>query len=50
LRVVEQGRDIRRYDVGPTQAHEDTDNVGRHTIYTGGRYDSHLLVPTIPTP
>jgi predicted acyl esterase len=28
--------------------HRDTVNKGRHVIYTGGSYDSHLLVPVIP--
>lgn len=48
LRLVIQGRDIHRYDVGPAQAHEDSVNRGRHRIHTGGRYDSHLLLPVIP--
>jgi uncharacterized protein len=29
-------------------AHLDTVNKGTHAIYTGGNYDSHLLVPVIP--
>ena len=29
-------------------AHEDSVNQGHHVIYTGGTYDSHLLVPVIP--
>jgi predicted acyl esterase len=28
--------------------HPETRNAGRHVIHTGGRYDSHLLVPVIP--
>ncbi len=28
--------------------HRETVNQGRHTIHTGGRYDSHLLVPVVP--
>lgn len=28
--------------------HKETVNAGRHTIHTGGRYDSHLLVPVVP--
>ena len=28
----------------------DTVNQGEHVIHTGGRYDSHLLVPFIPDP
>jgi hypothetical protein len=23
-------------------------NFGKHTIYTGGHYDSHLLIPEMP--
>ena len=29
-------------------AHDETLNVGRHYVYTGGKYDSYLLVPVIP--
>lgn len=29
-------------------AHDKTVNEGTHVIHTGGRYDSHLLVPVIP--
>jgi len=28
--------------------HPETRNAGQHIIHTGGRYDSHLLVPIIP--
>jgi predicted acyl esterase len=28
--------------------HSVTRNAGTHVIHTGGRYDSHLLVPVIP--
>jgi predicted acyl esterase len=28
--------------------HEESVNRGRHTIHTGGKYDSHLLVPIVP--
>ena len=28
---------------------EDLRNQGRHVIHTGGRYDSHLLVPVVPS-
>ena len=27
---------------------QDNDNFGRHTVYSGGRYDSYLLLPVIP--
>ncbi|HKP42702.1 CocE/NonD family hydrolase [Mycobacterium sp.] len=49
LRLVIQGRDINSYaPMTPTSAH-DSRNNGAHRIHTGGRYDSHLLVPVIPT-
>lgn len=32
----------------PRYSHRESVNKGRHTIYTGGRYDSHLLVPVVP--
>jgi hypothetical protein len=28
--------------------HRELCNQGRHTLYTGGAYDSHLLLPFIP--
>lgn len=45
LRVVVQGSDIYVHDRGPQHFHKDTVNRGHHVLYTGGRYDSHLLVP-----
>ena len=46
LRLVVQGRDVYRYPRPLIQAwHDDTVNRGRHIIYAGGEYDSHLLVP-----
>jgi predicted acyl esterase len=48
LRLVVQGRDLHRYDIGPAQAHEQSVNRGRHRIHTGGVCDSHLLLPVIP--
>lgn len=51
LRVVVKGSDI--YDTTeqgvPMVRHEETRNRGRHIIRTGGKYDSHLLVPIIPS-
>ena len=50
LQLVVQGRDIYRFpDVRHTQEHGDTRNAGSHILYSGGRYDSHLLVPVIPS-
>ena len=48
LRLVIQGRDIYDYPK-PVMCdrHEDTVNAGNHIIYTGGKYDSHLLLPVV---
>ncbi len=49
LRVLVQGSDIHAYpEERHTNGHTETVNRGRHIIHTGGRYDSHLLVPVIP--
>ena len=49
LRVVVQGSDIYSYpEEMHTDEHTETVNQGEHIIYTGGRYDSHLLIPIIP--
>ena len=49
LRLVVQGTDIYTY-TKPVMCdrHEDSVNRGHHALYTGGRYDSHLLVPDVP--
>ena len=49
LRVVVKGMDIYREGLPnlPFARHEDTRNRGTHIIHTGGRFDSHLLVPVI---
>ena len=46
LRIVIQGKDIYTYphDMN-TNAHAMTVNRGKHVIHTGGRFDSHLLIP-----
>jgi predicted acyl esterase len=49
LRIMVQGSDIYTYpEGGHTNAHAGTVNRGRHVIHTGGRHDSHLLVPIVP--
>ncbi len=45
LQLVVQGRDLFEH---PTLGHGWSVNRGTHTIHSGGRYDSHLLVPVIP--
>jgi len=49
LRVVLQGSDIHPHPKPCVQdLHEDSVNRGEHTVFGGGRYDSHLLVPVVP--
>jgi predicted acyl esterase len=49
LRLLVQGSDIYNYpNEYHSQGHTATVNKGKHIIYTGGKYDSHLLVPVIP--
>src|SRR5581483_4180766 len=49
LLLVVQGSDINRYPKPLVYArHEDTVNRGWHHIHTGGRYDSHLVLPVLP--
>jgi putative CocE/NonD family hydrolase len=49
LRIVVQGSDIYTYPHEMNSiGHMSTVNQGEHVIYSGGRYDSHLLVPVIP--
>jgi predicted acyl esterase len=49
LRLVVQGRDIYSEALPnlPFARHEDTRNQGIHRLWSGGQYDSHLLVPLI---
>ena len=49
LRLLVQATDIQQYPLGVvSMAHSVTRNVGTHVIHTGGKYDSHLLVPVVP--
>ena len=49
LRIVIQGTDINKYKEGLfAPGHKDLVNKGKHFIHTGGKYDSHLLLPIIP--
>jgi len=49
LRLVIQGTDIYRQPRPLMQAfHDDSVNRGPHLIHTGGRFDSHLLIPHTP--
>ena len=50
LRLIVQGRDVHNEALPnlPFARHEKTRNEGRHVLYGGGGYDSHLLVPVIP--
>jgi len=44
LRLVVQGHELRDY---PSFGHTDSVNRGPHRLFTGGRYDSFLVVPVI---
>jgi putative CocE/NonD family hydrolase len=49
LLLVVQGSDVMRYPEPLIYArHEQTVNHGRNVVHTGGRFDSHLLVPVLP--
>ena len=48
LRVIVSGRYLREPGWYEPFAW-DLRNKGEHIIHTGGRYDSHLLVPVIPS-
>jgi predicted acyl esterase len=44
------GRDSYEAKVeGPVMKHGPLRNAGQHVLRTGGRYDSHLLIPVIPS-
>jgi len=48
LRLVIQGRDV--YDYPETlmaDRHRETVNRGAHRLFSGGHFDSHLLVPVV---
>ena len=48
LQVIIQGRDIVVNDENmPCAGHTVLRNKGRHIIYLGGKYDSHVLLPVI---
>jgi predicted acyl esterase len=51
LRVVVQGSDVADHGIpnAPFARHEQTRNRGTHVIHAGGQYDSHLLVPVVPS-
>lgn len=51
LRLIVQGTDLQKYSRKRDAVyfrHEDTVNSGPHVLYTGGVYDSYLLVPVVP--
>ena len=53
LELVVRGSDIVDFEAThglvKGNSHTDTVNKGKHVIYTGGKYDSQLIVPVIPT-
>jgi predicted acyl esterase len=48
LRLVVQGKDLIEGPPWGWLGYNRLANKGAHTIYAGGKYDSHLLVPVIP--
>lgn len=49
MRLIVKGTDIQSYPPQTFVAgHKSTRNRGKHRIHTGGRYDSHLLIPVVP--
>ncbi|MGZ5127620.1 MAG: CocE/NonD family hydrolase C-terminal non-catalytic domain-containing protein, partial [Burkholderiales bacterium] len=52
LRLIVQGDDLNRYStqIAPVyfRHKQSSVNKGRHTIHTGGKYESYLLAPVIP--
>jgi hypothetical protein len=49
MRLLVQGSDIYYYpSERHTTGHLDLVNRGEHVIYSGGRYDSHLLAAVVP--
>jgi putative CocE/NonD family hydrolase len=44
LRLVVQGHELRDY---PSFGHTDSVNRGRHRLFTGGRYDTFLVIPVV---
>lgn len=50
LRVLVKGTDIQSYPETVFVAGHTLDrNRGRHVIHTGGRFDSRLLIPVVPS-
>jgi putative CocE/NonD family hydrolase len=48
LKVLIKGTDIQSYEPPRAAAgHSILRNSGRHVVHTGGRYDSHLLLPIV---
>lgn len=47
LQLIIQGHDYELLK-GSMHLHSQTVNKGEHVIYTGGKYDSYLLIPIIP--
>ncbi|WP_237882413.1 CocE/NonD family hydrolase [Pseudomonas sp. PGPR40] len=48
LRIIIQGSDIQKYRPGLFAAgHYASNNQGKHTVYSGGEFQSYLLIPVI---
>lgn len=47
LKITVAGKDIFTYELAQCQLHEDSRNKGNHTIYTGGTFDSYIVLPIV---
>ncbi|MCJ1302389.1 hypothetical protein MMC08_005192 [Hypocenomyce scalaris] len=50
LRLTIQGNDIFKYPLPQAQLHQELVNAGKHHVYSGGIYDSYLVLPVIDSP
>ena len=48
LRLIVQGEDVFKANTGNVEVLHTTINSGRHIVRTGGKWDSHLLLPVVP--
>jgi predicted acyl esterase len=47
LRLVVQGTDVQHFDTGAVEVLHKPNNKGLNFVHTGGRHDSHLLIPVL---
>lgn len=47
LRLIVSGTDIYHFGTGAPELRHDTENKGTHVVWSGGRHQSHLLLPMV---